>query len=432
MYDYGVLPCSAPTLDSTTATPFSTTMHRSSVALVLVSLLYLPSCAGKVQEDRPQSEILVSASHHMFAFGGQQDFDQFPVPQQQVSSDRGLLTLSDSGGYTVTRPSLPSAAPQDYALEKDGAFALLVPLPNSAPTRFLGAYQQSDVGPQTQVYFFTDRYAPTTSPYVGLLWGTRTVAVTDDPIGDWLLFSLHVIFSQSTVHNPDDVARAVHSTLSITPDANPLMPAVVAGSGTSSSAGVLTIGAGTASGFPDGAVSLNLDYGGDPRAFLAGRANDVILGLDDDETTGETGLVAMVRRATFTDANAAQVQLAGTYLFGMHTTFVAPTNSGTDAANGTIVFNEQGGWQLDGVGSDGPVNGVFTYSGSYNFVETAPGSGEYSNLLVLQVNNTIETWHAAIDPEFKVMVLLDHEIETRLPGVSPELSLALGIKRVEN
>ena len=429
---------------------FTTTMLRSTTALLTASLLYLSSCAETVQEDRPQSEILISASHHMFAFGGQQDFDEFPVPQAQVSADRGLLTLSDSGGYTVTRPSQPSAAAQDYALEKDGAFALLVPLPNAAPTRFLGAYQQSDTGDdQTQVYFFTDRYAPATSPSVGLFWGTRTQGapsqLTDDPLGDWLLFSLHVIFSQSTVHNPDDVARAVRSTLSITENASPLMPAVVAEKDippgadpayrrTESSAGVLSIDGGTASGFPDGAVSLNFDFGGDPRSFLAGRANDVILGLDDDETTGETGLVAMVRRTEFTDANAAQVSLAGTYLFGMHTTFVAPTNSGTDAANGTIEFNEQGGWQLDGIGSDGPVLGAFSYSGSYNFVQVQDpdNPGVYTNLIKLQVSNTNETWHAAIDQHYKVMVILDHEIEVRSPGVSPELSLALAIKRVEN
>jgi hypothetical protein len=250
------------------------------------------------------------------------------------------------------------------------------------------------------------------------------VAGTGNPEGDWLLFSLHTIFSPSVVLNPHEVARALYGKVTI---AGPSQPPTVNGTGTDSQ-GVPRTLSGTASGFADGAVSLTINYHSDPRTFRAGIAKDVILGVDDDETTGEAGLLAMVRRVTFTDVATAQALIAGSYLFGMHTHFVSPTNSGTDAANGTIVLNDQGGWQLDGIGSDGPDLGKFSYSGSYEF---APGAtpGTFTNQLIFRAGNTNEIWSGAVDQTAKVLVILDDDVEVRAAGISPELSIAIAVRR---
>ncbi len=56
---------------------------------------------------------------------------------------------------------------------------------------------------------------------------------------------------------------------------------------------------------------------------------------------------------------------------GTNVCFVAPTRAGIDAANGTITFNDKGGWHLDGIGSQGPTQGKFSYSGSYAFEKIA-------------------------------------------------------------
>ena len=299
-----------------------------------------------------------------------------------------------------------------------------MPVPRSAPTRFIGAYQQTSQGNLTQVYYFTDRFAPTSAPTVGFFWGTRTVAAAANPEGDWFLFSQHVIFSKSSVLNPHEVGRAATGLLSIT------KAFVVSGAGEESSGSTLAF-SGKAETFKpdDGALIVTLDYKikttSDSRTFRCGQAKDVILGVDEDETTGETGLIAMVRKFAISDRTAAQVKLAGTYLFGLQTIFVAPTNSGIDAANGTITFNDKGGWLLDGVGSQGPVEGKFSYSGSYEFEQEGTG---HRNRMLLRVNGTNETWYAAFDPEYKVIVLLDDEVENRTAGISPELNILLAVK----
>ena len=149
--------------------------------LLLLSLAWLPACSTGGEEDRPVSEVLISASHHMFALRGLQGFSEFPVPTSKIATDRGLFTLNKTGGYTVALVGEQPNPTEDYNLQKDGELAIAVPIYRSAPTRFIGAYQQSATGDRTQVYYFTDRFAPTSAPSVGFFWGTRTVAAEANP-----------------------------------------------------------------------------------------------------------------------------------------------------------------------------------------------------------------------------------------------------------
>ena len=164
-----------------------------------------------------------------------------------------------------------------------------------------------------------------------------------------------MIFSKSTVFNPHNVGRAAAGVLDI-------IKGVVTGTGEESSLATLAFTGKTATFEPhDGALTLTLDYKikttSDTRVFRCGQAKDVILGVDEDEKTGETGLVALVRKVFVADRAAARVKLAGTYHFGLQTIFVEPTNSGIDAANGSLSFNDKGGWQLDGGRQPGPGRG---------------------------------------------------------------------------
>ena len=420
--------------------------HRSPLATLLTTSLAvsLTACSTGGKEERPTSELVVSASHHMFGYGGSQGFTDFPVPKNLIGSDRGIYTMSENGTYTITRGNTTSAEVA-YNLAEDLTLDVIVPLGNSAPTRFVGAYQQAKPG-ETQMYFFTDRYAPAASPVVGLFFGVQTVdttKVTWNQLGDWYLFAHTVVFSSSTVLDPDRVGRSVAGELKITAATDNKGDVVVGSNGIESTgttnmtfAGHLREGVAE-----DGSAVLDLDFVNgstkESRTFQVGHADDVILGIDEDESTGESGIVAMVRRFTVPDVAAARTKLAGTFHFGMHTLFVAPKQSGVDAANGTLVLNDKGGWELSGVGSAGPTAGKFSYSGSYAFENVGTSTAPvYTNRLILTVDGTRETWYAAVigkpaATSFDGLVLLDNQIESRAAGVSPELNFALAIRKPE-
>ncbi len=372
------------------------------------------ACSKGGGEDRPSSEVTVAASHQMFGSRGHPSFNKFPVDPTFMLSDRGTLTLKDDGTYTVEQGSTTSS-PQRYAIGKNGVFTVTVPVSGRpAPTHFQGAYSLDG---DTQVYFFTDRFAPrATADAVGLIWGTRQTTAMPDLQGDWHVFSQHVIFAPANSSQvPGNVGRSVGGTLAI--DSN----GGVTGAGKESTAANLTF-TGNVEAFASGAVDLDLVYTAgqdkDTRVFRAGASNTVILGVDEEESDGETGLVALVRKRT---GSKDLAKLAGTYAIGMHTIFVNPLRAGIDAAYGTIKFQESGAFELKATGQQNGQAYPFTYTGSYQLAD--------DGTLTLNVPGTLETWMGAVDQDYKVLVVVDNFVETRTGSELPELNLLLGIRQ---
>ena len=378
----------------------------TSLALPVVAWFgLLAGCAEGGSEERTTSEIKVSANHYLYGFGGDQGFTEFPVPTEKIGTDRGTLALTDASEYTITRGSQTSQA-TEYGLANDGELILVVPIASFAPTRYIGAYHQSDSGFKTQTYFFTDRYAPDSAPIVGFFWGTRTVDPTDyavsDLRGDWFLFSQHVIFTTNPTFNPHNVGRSFGGSVVIKQVTD---VESVTGSGTDSSGATVGI-TGNIPFNDSGNMTLSLSYAGDERVFKASHAKEVILGVDEDETTGESGLVALIKQGELDSLGEGRTGLAGEWHVGLHTIFVAPKNSGIDAANGTLTFDSTGGWQLEGVGSKGPVDGKFTYTGTYEFRKISSSPDVYDNWLTLKVSGAQAVANYMQDAGFDVARLV--------------------------
>jgi hypothetical protein len=335
-----------------------------------------------------------------------------------------VLTLNAEGRYTVSRSGQPTSSAIDYRLASDGLLTLDVVQPGAASTRYFGAYQQTDKSDATQVYYFTDRFAPAAAPVIGMYWGTRTVPVTGEARGAWHLFTQEVIFAASQVLDPDNVARTAYGSLTIAADADPNKPDVVTGTGVESTGRNLTY-TGTAPGFADGRVDLLLSVqstqGNDAREFVCSRTTDVVLGVDEDDSDGESGLIGLVRKFDAPTTKAEVAKLAGTYHFGMQTIFVSPSNAGLSIANGELTFSDKGGWSLEGLATEGSSGVEIKLSGAYSLADDGRISLTYAK--------TNETWIAAVDPTYQVLLLVDPVVEGGTGGFSPELKIMMGIKK---
>ena len=105
----------------------------------------------------------------------------------------------------------------------------------------------------TGVFFFTDRFASTTSDAISFFWGTRIAPEAPDVSGDWHVFTQHVIRATSQTLNPNNVGRAFAGSMSIDG------AAAVTGQGTESTKVTIQL-TGTAPSFTDGRVNLLLDF----------------------------------------------------------------------------------------------------------------------------------------------------------------------------
>ena len=175
----------------------------------------------------------------------------------------------------------------------------------------------------------------------------------------------------------------------------------------------------------DGTCNLTVDYtlqgqSADSRVMLCAASDEVVFGLDSDETDGEAGLLLMVRKF---DAPASPVNTAsalGTFLVGGHTLFVNPSNSGSDTFVGVVTLGTAGAFRLDATSASGQ---DFSYSGTYTL---SPDGG-----MSIAIAGTNETWFAAIDKNYNTLVILDDFEEIR-PNNSPELNLVFGVRRQDN
>ena len=388
--------------------------------LWIVPVLTLTSCADGGEEDSPQSEVTINASHHMFALRSLAGFGTFPPPTSAVVTESAVLDLFDASTYTVT--SATGTSGQDrYAIEEAGPFTIYVTGNSSEPsTAFLGAY--SLVADQSD-YFFTDRVSTNASPRIGLFFGTQIIDGQVELEGGWHVLSMHVIFDQ-TILSPDNVGRGAHGAVSISAG-DPGTQRTISGTGFQGP-GALTFG-GTVQNLldgndeGDGSLNLSLSYqldgqSADERIIESAANENVIFGVDKNNGDGEAGLVTMVRKFNAPTTPVDSVRVPGTFLVGGHTLFVNPSNPGSDSFVGTVTLSSQGGFRLDAVGNTGA---DFQYIGTY--LLNQDGGME------LTIEGTNETWFAAIDKTYNTFTFIDDFEETRANN-TPELNFGFGVR----
>lgn len=390
----------------------------------LLPLALLAACADGGEEDRPQSEVRITATHHMFGFRSLGGFGTFPVPTNAVLTDRGTLNLFDDSTYTITRSSGTSAADR-YALEDDGALAIYVTGGGQEPSvLFRGSYALAGVGATEATYQFTDRVTTPSSPSLGLFYGTRVVPGQVELEGGWHLLSLHTIFGQA-IQSPENVGRGVRGGVSVGAGA-PGAARTISGTGTQGTASQGTSNVtftgqiqnlldGNDNG--DGSCNLTVGYNGDDRVMFAAASPNVVFALDADETDNEAGMLFLVRKFASPTTPIDSVRVPGEFLVGGHTLFVNPSNPGSDAFTGVVTLTPQSGFKLEAVGNNGS---DFAYTGSYTLA--ADGG------MTISIQGTNETWFAAIDRTYQTLVIVDDFIELRSNN-TPELNLMLGVRR---
>ncbi len=388
--------------------------------LWIVPVLTLTSCADGGEEDSPQSEVTINASHHMFALRSLAGFGTFPPPTSAVVTESAVLDLFDASTYTVTSATGTSGEDR-YAIEEAGPFSIYVTGNATEPsTAFLGAY--SLVADQSD-YFFTDRVSTNASPRIGLFFGTQIIDGQVELEGGWHVLSMHVIFDQ-TILSPDNVGRGAHGAVSISAG-DPGTQRTISGTGFQGT-GALTFG-GTVQNLldgndeGDGSLNLSLSYqldgqSADERIIESAANENVIFGVDKNNGDGEAGLVAMVRKFNAPTTPVDSVRVPGTFLVGGHTLFVNPSNPGSDSFVGTVTLSSQGGFRLDAVGNTGA---DFQYIGTYTLNQDGG--------MELSIEGTNETWFAAIDKTYNTFTFIDDFEETRANN-TPELNFGFGVR----
>lgn len=383
-------------------------MRCPSSSVLFASLLLLGACAQGGGAKRPASEVKIAASHHLFGFLGATRL-AFPIDPKRIFTDRGTLVFKSDGTYGVKRPGQAEGT-DDYALAKDGTLSMLVSQgPRRPKIRFSGAYGlEGDTGH----YYFVDRFTTSSAPNVGLFWGTKLVSGTADLQGGWHVFTHHMIFAKSQVLDPDNVGRAMAGTVTVD------KAGALKGQGFESTKATLVLG-GSVKTFADGRVDVVLKLSdkqsSDERTFLSGAAPNLVLGLDETESDGESGLLAMVRKRT---GKADLARLAGDYHVGMHTIFVDASRAGTDAATGLVSISSSGALRLEAVGSDAQ---KFTYTGKVALSD--------DGALKITIDGTKETWAGAVDQGYHTLVIADNFVEQRSGNKPAELNLMLALRK---
>jgi hypothetical protein len=389
--------------------------------LSIVPLLLMSACANGGEEDQPQSQVTVAASHHMFALRSLAGFGALPVATTAVVTESGLINLFDDSTYTVTQATGTSGADR-YAIENDGAFTLFITGNSNEPsTAFLGGYSLVANQPD---YFFTDRVTTNNSPRIGMFFGTRVITGQVELEGGWHLLSLHTIFDQSFL-SPNSIGRGAHGAVSISAGA-PGTVRTISGTGFQGTS-ALTLGGSIqnlldTNSAGDGSVNLTVSYQlagqtADSRIIESAATPNVVFGLDKNNGDGEAGFFTMIRKFNAPTTPVDSVRVPGTFLVGGHTLFVNPSNPGSDTFVGTVTLTAQGAFRLDAVGSSGA---DFQYIGTYALA--ADGG------MVISINGTNETWFAAIDLTYNTFAFIDDFEELRSNN-TPELNFGFGVRR---
>ncbi len=408
-------------------------MHRlllSVAALPLVGLSF--GCARGGSDDTPQSEVQITATHHLFGLRSLAGFVEVPIDPANVVSTRGTFTMSDDSSYRITQAT-GGEGDGSYALTEAGELTVLVPGVGRDPSVvFLGGYTLTGATPGIADVFFTDRVTTTNSPSIGLFVGTRVFGGTPNfDLDGWHLGSIHVMFDR-TLSSPTSVARAAFGSLTVTGGAGGAQGAIDGDGqqGTSTLDFGGTIQAIEQSGTFDGSCNLTLDYTllnqpTDSRTFLGAASPDIVLALDEEEGDGEAGLAMMIRKFDITSTPSLPAdpdEVDGTFYIGGYTTFVDPTNPGSDSFVGLLTLGTSSGaspgaFRLDATGSGGI---DFTYQGTYNVLPDGK--------LTITISGTNEVWTGAIDREYKTIMIVDDFEESRSNG-QIELNFVVGVRQ---
>ncbi|HLU37854.1 MAG TPA: hypothetical protein VK081_00620 [Planctomycetota bacterium] len=375
------------------------------VSVVFGSFLLLGACAEGGKQDRVESEVRITADHHMYGFKAEQAFPRFPIEPQDLQVEDGVLGFNDESRWT-----LDGQPGSRYELAKTGALVFRVPNGRNPDLVFQGGYGLSG---DTGLFFFAD----TVKPKVGLFFGARIIRAAADVTGDFHAFSLLVI-TRGAVADPDNVARAFAGSL--TTDAS---GAVTAGEARESTGHNLTL-TGNLRSFNDGSVEvgLSLDHATarTPRAFTAAATvtqsqpvtTSVILGHETADNDA-AGMIALVRKR---DGRANLADLAGEYWVGILTVFPNPSNAGTEGSYGTLTISDTGGWRIDARDS------TTTYRLSGTLEIDADGAMRLTN------NATREEWRGAFDQDYKTIVFVDHDL-TGTSASRPELNFFFALRK---
>ena len=427
-------------------------MHRLSASLLF--LVLLGACAEGGDEDKPQSEVQIATTNHLFWFRTLPGFATFPPDPSEVFTGCGLLEMNEDSTYSlfsVCDSSIPPSAPDSYALANDCELRLFVRGNGFSPTTvFLGGYEHTANQPDL---FFTDRVTVSGSASVGLYYGTELESGTVDLEGNWHLMSMHVMVgvgSGNPVISPRNVGRTAYGSCSVaanppppTPPSPPGSLLAISGEGLESGSDPVqlpvTFGGSIQElllpGSPpagDGTVNLTVDYGADSRVFRAAAGQDIVMALDDDESDGSAGMLFLTRQFDDTPGNQLDDDdVVGVYLIGGQTLFVNPANSGSDTFIGTLELFAGGGgsapraFRLDAQG----VQADFSYQGTYSFLDDPQNPGVLTGGLELTVDGqTNERWFAAISRSYDTITLVDAVVEDRANN-TPELNLLIGVRQ---
>ena len=396
----------------------------SKKTLLFVPFVLLGACANGGKTTTPQSDVQISAMHHLFSFRSLTGFGTFPVPGTAVLSTRSTLNLFADSTYTLT-DSNGTSSPDRYALANDGTLSIYI---SGTPTLiYRGAYSLNGTQADLQ---FTDRVSTNSSPSVGLFYGTRIVSGQVELEGGWHLLSLHTVLAASNATLAyNNVGRGAHGGVAITAGA-PGAQRTLSGTGVQSVGLTMAINltfGGTiqnlldANNVGDGSCNLDVSYtpdgqAVDDRPMLSAANDNIVFGLDSDESDGEAGVLFLVRKFDAPTTPVDSVRVLGTFLVGGHTLFVNPSNSGSDAFVGVVTLGQQNAFRLDATGSSGA---DFAYSGTYTLA--ADGG------MTISIPATNETWFAAIDRNYNTFVFVDDVIESRSNSAS-ELNLGFGVR----
>jgi len=391
----------------------------------------LAACAQGGTETRPQSDVRLTANHHMFSFRTLPGFGTFPVEPEAVFSSKGQFALRDDSTFNFTLVG-GTATTDRYAIAKDGAFSVFFTGSGREPSVvFRGGLGLVDDVP---ALFFTDRVSSGSSTSIGLYYGTRVIPGQVELAGGWHVLSLHTVFAaqlpQPAPQTAYNIGRGAHGSITVATGQPGEVRSI---SGTGSESGFdnrplnLTFGGEItnvlSNGTGDGTCNLLLTYGTDARVCSAVAGRDFVLALDSDKSDGEAGVAFLVRKFDIPATPCDPTRVAGTWYVGGHTLFVNPANSGADTFVGTMTLATPvagvGAFRLDGQDHKGA---DFQYTGTYTVA--TDGSGAIS----MAVNGTSETWFAAIAPSYNTLFFVDDVVETRANN-TPELNLAMAIRQ---
>ncbi|MHC5062866.1 MAG: hypothetical protein ACYTG5_02695 [Planctomycetota bacterium] len=364
---------------------------------VLVLALFPMACSSGGDDENIGSELTLSSTSHFFGLSGSTSFLSFPVTSGEVSPLAGLLLLGTDSSFQIKESGL-TVADDDYQLEADGTMQIRLTQLNRPTVVWKGAIGlKGDSGDS----FLSDRVGA-----VGLYLGTPALPGIADPVamaGDWHLFTSNVLYSPAVLPDSDEIGRTFAANISLADDGS------FTGSGFESTSPSATLQTnGTVAPFADGTFIVNADVDSVTRKFSAGGDTDLIFGCDDDESDGDSGLMAMMRHRT---AVADLAEVAGTYHLGCWTILVSTSDSGFGSYLGTLELTDTGDFTMDVVNSFGA---SLTFTGSFTTSDTEFGALLFE--IPIPGSALTEKWRGAIDEAYNTIVILDNVKEVRPDG----------------